>query len=241
MRRLVFLSLVILLLLSVATGDAKKLGRHKMVGQFLFVSPTLFDGSVIVAKDRSISKHQMVTNTHPIAGRLKFKYGKQEMIFTWPDSVFDGFIVNENIITGVYDYISPSNTLHVGPGIMIRLPMESNIIFHTEILRTKNTQMRGVVFFNYNKHVKRKNFKVAIYPRNSSGSLLKRVAPLKRLGFFQSKLPVDYDLVEAFVVRKEYVDSLPETTTNYPALTLDGTNVLSRDWRPKGFQIPKEY
>jgi hypothetical protein len=240
-RKYVLISVLLLLVLTVGTALSKKLSRRKMTGQFYFVSSNLFDGTVIVARDRSLSKLQNITNDHPIAGRLKFKRGKQRMIFRWPDGEFDGQIISENLITGVYDYVSPSNTFHIAPGIMTRIPMESNIIFHVEILRTKKRQMRGVVFYNYGKDVKKNDYRVVIYPHANGESFLKRTAKLKRLGFFRSNLPSEYEKVEAYVVLKDYVDNLPELTTNFPALTVDGTNVLSRDWRPQGFQIPKDY
>lgn len=241
MRKFLPLIFIILALLTVGTALCKKYSRRKITGQYAFSAGSLFDGTVIIAKDRSVTRLPGTNDAHAVAGRLKFKRGKQRVRILWPDAEFDGHIVSLNLITGVYDYTSTSNTFHTSTAELAAIPMESNILFHAMITRTKKHSMRGVIFFNYgNKEIQKRDYHIAVYPRSGSTSTLKLEKSLPKLGFFNSLLP-EYDLVEVFVVSKDYAKLLPDSTTDFPALYVDGTNVFARDWRDKFYQIPKKY
>jgi len=224
------------LLLCVGNVAGKKWSKRKMAGNYTFSASNLFNGTLVLAKDKAASKLPATNGAHSIAGKWKFKRGKQRVTIAWPDvSDFLGYVLDRDTITGVYSNVD-------GDIVPCGLTRTSNNVFHMHITRTRNHHVRGVVLFNYgHKDVRKRDYRVVVYSRMSGETA--RVAyttenhsmktRLSRLGFFHRRLK-EYDYAECYLISMLY--DPPTESTNFPALTLDYTNVFAYDWQEPGFK-----
>jgi hypothetical protein len=225
------------LLVTPALG--KKYSYRKVSGQFLFMASNLFDGTLILAKDKLASRLNNVSNAHSQVTKSKFKRGKQQLILEWPDtSSFIGHVIDRETYTGTYENANGSSVT----ATIARIAMETQVIHHVHFYRAGSQKVKGVVAFNYgqNRGAEKKLYRVAVYLRDAVGnaklkrnSAGNRVSKLHRLGFFKRRAG-QYDSVEAYLVSKDY--DPPDTLLPNVILPVDGTNVFGWDWRVNGFK-----
>ena len=219
------------------TVSAKRWSKRKMSGQYTFTAGSLFNGTAVLAKDRSTSKLPNASDAHSVVGRWKLKKHKQFITIDWPDMAhFDGYVVDLDTITGQYIDVDAN----LSACTLNRITNDVDL-FHLHITRTRNRRIKGNTFFNYGKDVKRRLYRVAVYSRMSGEVARISYAPdhtkrskLHRLGFFNREIKGDYDYAECFLISKLF--DPPEESTNFPALTIDGTNVFAYDWQEPGFK-----
>ena len=231
---------IALSLLSFITGNvcAKRWNRRKMSGQYTFKAGSLFDGTAVLAKDKSTSKLPNTPNAHSVVGRWKLKKHKQSVTIDWPDMAhFEGYVVNLDTITGQYtdvDFYSSACTLK-------RITNVINLA-HVHIARTRSKRVSGNVFYNYaTKYFKKRHYKIVVYSRfsNSVANIVKTVerkrrSRLTKFGFFNREINKGFDFVECYVISKDF--DPPLESTNSPALPIDGTNVFAYDWQMPNFK-----
>jgi len=251
MKYYIFVIVILLSWLIVDSAEAGKFNRKKMAGQYEFVAPGIFDGSVVLAKDRYTTRLSKISGERPVLGKWKFKQGKQELkIEWWSEAEFVGVPIETTekepqIITGIYtSAISPFQT---GPATFTRIPITNDVIHHIMIGRAKRHKVKGVDFFDYGKNKVtskiRKEYKIIAYSRMAQNEEAKRehnekqIKRVNKYGIYKFRLHKN-EFVEVYVINKEFL--APATSTNFPALNVDGTNVLAFDWRQKGFKWKKK-
>ena len=215
---------------------AKRWNKRKMAGQYSFVAGSLFNGTAILAKDRSTTKLP-TGGVNSVVGRWKLKKHKQFVTIDWPDMAhFEGYIVDLDSITGQYIDVNAN----IAACSLNRITNGVDL-FHLHITRTRDHKVKGNVFFNYGKDVKRSLYRLAVYSRMSGDVARIDYTPsrsikskLHRLGFFNRGIKDNYDYVECFLVSKYFDPPLEET--NFPALQIDGTNVFAYDCQKPGFK-----
>ncbi len=220
------------------TASAKKWNKYKMSGQYTFNAGSLFNGTAVLAKDRSTSKLPNAPNAHSVVGRWKLKKHKQFVTIDWPDMAhFEGYVVDLDTITGRYtdvDFYSAVCTLK-------RITNVINLA-HVHIVRTRNKRVKGSVFYNYGtKKFHKRHYKIVVYSRfsNSVANIVKTVdrkrkSRLSKFGFFKREINKGFDFVECYVISKDF--DPPVESTNFPALPIDGTNVFAYDWQVPNFK-----
>ena len=238
--REIFTYIFIVLLMScfiANTAFAKRWGKRKMAGQYTFAAGSLFNGTAVLAKDKSTSKLPNTTNAHSVVGKWKLKKHKQRVTIDWPDMAsFEGYVVDLDTITGQYIDVDAN----IAACTLNRITNGVDL-FHLHITRTRNRRVKGNTFFNYGKDIKRRLYKVAVYSRMSGDVARISYTPehakkskLHRLGFFNREIKGDYDYAECFLISKLF--DPPEESTDFPALAIDGTNVFAYDWQEPGFK-----
>jgi len=209
-----------------------------MSGQYTFKAGSLFDGTAVLAKDKSTSKLPDTPEAHSVVGKWKLKRHKQLVTIDWPDLArFEGHIVDRDTITGSYTDVNAN----VADCELSRITNIINLA-HVHIYRTRNKRVKGAVFYNYGtKDFKKRNYKVVVYSRfsNEVAKVVKTPdrktrSRLTKFGFFKREIKKGYDIVECYVISKDY--DPPDESTNSPALTIDGTNVFAYDWQNPGFK-----
>jgi len=217
---------------------AKKYGRRKMAGQYTFDAGSLFAGTAVLAKDKATTKLPAAPDAHSVVGKWKLKRHKQLVLIDWPDMAsFQGYVVDKNTITGTYFDVD----LNAAACVLNRITNDTSL-FHVHITRTRKKLVKGNIFYNYaSKDVKKRKFKLAVYARftNDAAKIVKTAghkskSNIGKLGFFKRKIRKGFDIVECFLVSKDF--DPPDETTNMPALNIDGTNVLAYDWQYPDFK-----
>jgi len=231
----VFVALLLLCLVA-GTVRAKKYNKRKMAGQYTFTAGSLFNGTAVLAKNNATTKLPGTPGAHSVVGKWKIKRHKQHVTMNWPDmSYFEGYVVNLDTITGRYIDVNANIAACTLNRITNDMPL-----FHMHITRTRTHRVKGVTFFNYGSDIKKSLYRVTAYSRvsgdvatvvYSDGSAKTR---LSRLGFFNRNTKRYYDYVECYLVSK-YFDP-PDESTNFPALTIDHTNVFAFDWQEPDFK-----
>jgi|GEM_PF-2182273 len=251
MKLKIFIVALLFTCFFVNNGEAKKFSSKKMVGQYALEAAGMITGTVVLARDRYTTKLNTETNDHPVLGKWKLKKGKQNLIIEWwSDAEFSG-IVNETtekdpqVITGIYTQLK--SPFLSGPATFTRIQETNEVIHHIMIGRAKRRKVKGVDFFSYgakkvNKKL-RKEYKVAVYSRMATNEDARiehkpgQTKPLHKFGVYNRKLH-KYEIVEVYIVHKDY--AFPDTSSNFPALGIDGTNVFAYDWREKGYKWKKK-
>jgi len=233
----IFVALLTFCLLA-NTVLAKRWNKRKMAGQYNFAAGTLFNGTAVLAKDRSTSKLPNTPNAHSVVGRWKLKKHKQFVTIDWPDMAhFEGYVVDLDTITGQYNDVN----LNIAVCTLKRITNVINLA-HVHIDRTRTKRIKGNVFYNYaTKYFKKRYYKVVVYSRftNSAASLVKSEtrkikSDLTKFGFFKRQINKGFDIVECYVISKDF--DPPLESTNSPALPIDGTNIFAYDWRGPDFK-----
>lgn len=236
---------LILTTLCATDVSAKKYPRRKVRGQFNISGGMA--GTAILARDRAATVDFVGgIDSHPDVGRWKLKRRKQEVTIDWPlsTSTFVGVVADINTISGTYTSTKYTGGASV-PMTLTRIDIDTNVVHHMVIRKTKRVT-KGVVFYDFHNRQGRKDdrrkFKIVVYSRPSETEPavlehknLKKHKKLRRLGFWKMRMKKNYEIVEAYVVHRDYLSSLPQETTDYPALVVDGTNVRAMDIRNRGF------
>ena len=207
-----------------------------MAGQYTFIAGSLFNGTAVLAKNNATTKLPGTTNAHSVVGKWKLKRHKQLVTMEWPDMAhFAGYIVDIDTITGRYIDVDAN----IAVCTLNRITNDIDL-FHMHITRTRRRRVKGVTFYNYGKDITKSLYRVTAYSRMSgevarivysNGSAKSR---LSRLGFFNRKIKEDYNYAECYLVSKYFEP--PLESTNFPALTIDYTNVFAFDWQEPDFK-----
>ncbi len=229
--------------------SAKKYSRRKVRGQFnVSAGPA---ETIVLARDRIATiEFPGGIDSHPDVGRWKLKRRKQEVSVDWPlsTSTFVGVVADINTISGSYSSVKYTGGASV-PMTFTRIDIDTNVVHHMVITKTKKVA-KGVVFYDFHNRQGRKDdrrhFKIVVYSRPSDAEpavmehrTSKKHKKLRRLGFWKMRLKQNYEIVEAYLVHRDYLSTLPQETTDYPALTVDGENVRAMDIRNRGFKWGK--
>ena len=226
-------------LLLVSPAWSKKYPGRKVSGQFMLAASNLFDGTLILAKDKLASRLNTASNAHAQVTKWKFKRHKQQLIVEWPDSSsFIGHVIDLQTYTGTYVNANGSALA----ATMSRIDMETQVVHHVHIFRAGNKRVKGIVAFNYGQKrgAMKKLYRVAVYTRDAMGNATlrrnstgARLSKLHRLGFFKRRSP-QYSTTDAYLISKDYAPPINLGPGVY--LFVDGTNVFAYDWRESGFK-----
>ena len=236
-RNFNYICIVLLLFCFIAgTVCAKKFKKRKMAGQYTFIAGSLFNGTAVLAKNNATTKLPGKPNAHSVVGKWKLKRHKQIVTMEWPDMAhFAGFIVDIDTITGRYIDVDANIAACTLNRITNDMPL-----FHIHITRTRTQRVKGVTFFNYASEIKKSLYRVTAYSRMSGDvasivySSKSAKTKVSKLGFFKRNIKKYYDYVECYLVSR-YFDP-PFESTNFPALTIDMTNVFAFDWQEPDFK-----
>ena len=170
----------------------------------------------------------------PVAGKVKFWKGRQEMRLLFPKYTFKGFANSLDLISGEWldvtqgtDYVDAS------------LQRADTSLFHIKFLKSTKRTVKGDVFYNYGKEVKPRSYYIAYYYRTDADRTfyLRKTKKISKLGFFNMNFPKFFQ-VDVYVVSEEGLADLP---TEYSSpLSVDGSKIMAYNYCEPGYKQPRD-
>ena len=194
--------------------------------------------TVIVARDgyTTILGGQL---KDPVAGKVKFWQGRQEMRLLYPQYTFKGFANSLDLFSGEFmdatqgpDYVDAT------------LQRSDTSIFHIKFMKSTKRTVKGDVFYNYGKKanenaVKPRSYYLAYYYRTDDDRTfyLRKTQKISRLGFFNMNFPKFFQ-VDVYVVSEEGLADLPAEYSS--PLSVDGTKIMAYNYCEPGYKQPRD-
>ena len=175
----------------------------------------------------------------PVAGKVKFWKGRQEMRLLYPQYTFKGYANSTDLISGEWmdatqgpDYVDAT------------LQRADDPIFHIKFMKSTKRTVKGDVFYNYGKKanenaVKPRSYYIAYYYRTDDDRTyyLRKTQKISRLGFFNMNFPKFFQ-VDVYVVSEEGLADLP---TEYSSpLSVDGSKIMAYNYCEPGYKQPRD-
>ncbi|MBR6461824.1 hypothetical protein IKS73_01630 [bacterium] len=210
---------------------AKKPGFKKYTGSYnLSVNGMTY--SVVVARDRCTTILSG-REKDPVAGKVKFWRGRQEIRLLYPQYTFKGFANSLDLITGEFMDVTKSPDY-----VDATLERTTNSVFHIKFLKSKKRSVKGDVFYNYGKEIKPRSYYLAFYYRTDDKTYyLRKTKKLPKLGFFNQKFP-QYQQVDVYVVSADGIADLPAEYTS--PLSVDGKKIMAYNYCEPGYKQPRD-
>lgn len=229
MKKLAILTLLVFTSFAAMAG---KPGFKKYTGSYnLTANGATY--TVIVARDgyTTILGGQL---KDPVAGKVKFWQGRQEMRLLYPQYTFKGFANSLDLFSGEFmdatqgpDYVDAT------------LQRSDTSIFHIKFMKSTKRTVKGDVFYNYGKEVKPRSYYIAYYYKAEGDRTfyLRKTKKISRLGFFNMNFP-KFSQVDVYVVSEEGLADLP---TEYSSpLSVDGTKIMAYNYCEPGYKQPRD-
>ena len=226
------LAILTLLVFTAAAAMAEKPGFKKYTGSYnLTANGTTY--TVIIARDgySTILSEQI---KDPVAGKVKFWKGRQELRLLYPQYTFKGFANSLDLFSG--EFMDATQ----GPEYVdATLQRSDTSIFHIKFLKSTKRTVKGDVFYNYGKEVKPRSYYLAYYYRTEDDRTYykRKVQKISRLGFFHQNFPKFFQ-VDVYVVSEEGLADLPEEYTS--PLSVDGTKIMAYNYCEPGYKQPRD-
>lgn len=237
MKRVLEITVCALFLLGALSAAAEKPGFKKYTGSYN-LSAGGSSYTVIIARD-GYTTCLGGQDKDPVAGKVKFWKGRQEMRLLFPKYTFKGFANSLDLISGEWldvtqgtDYVDAS------------LQRSDDPIFHIKFMKSSKKQVKGDVFYNYGKKanenaVKPRSYYIAFYYRTDDDRTYykRKVQKLSRLGFFHQNFPKFFQ-VDAYIVSEEGLADLPEEYSS--PLSVDGSKIMAYNYCEPGYKQPRD-
>ena len=231
------LAILTLLVFTSFAALAEKPGFKKYTGSYnLSANGSTF--TIIVARDgyTTCLGGQL---KDPVAGKVKFWKGRQEMRLLYPQYTFKGYANSTDLISGEWmdatqgpDYVDAT------------LQRSEEPIFHIKFMKSTKRTVKGDVFYNYGKKanenaVKPRSYYLAYYYRTDDDRTYyqKKVQKISRLGFFNQNFPKFFQ-VDVYIVSEEGLADLPESYDS--PLSVDGKKIMAYNYCEPGYKQPRD-
>ena len=231
------LAILTLLVFTSFAALAEKPGFKKYTGSYnLSANGSTF--TIIVARD-GYTTCLGGQDKDPVAGKVKFWKGRQEMRLLYPQYTFKGFANSLDLFSGEWmdatqgpDYVDAT------------LQRSEDPIFHIKFMKSTKRTVKGDVFYNYGKKanenaVKPRSYYLAYYYRTDDDRTYyqKKVQKISRLGFFNQNFPKFFQ-VDVYIVSEEGLADLPESYDS--PLSVDGKKIMAYNYCEPGYKQPRD-
>ena len=224
--------LLLVLAITATAALAEKPGFKKYTGSYnLTANGATY--TVIVARDgyTTILGGQL---KDPVAGKVKFWKGRQEMRLLYPQYTFKGFANSLDLISGEFMDITQSPDY-----VDASLQRTTNNVFHIKFMKSTKRTVKGDIFYNYGKEIKPRSYYLAYYYRTEDDRTyyLRKTQKISKLGFFNMNFPKFFQ-VDVYVVSEEGLADLPTDYTS--PLSVDGTKIMAYNYCEPGYKQPRD-
>lgn len=231
------LAILTLLVFTAAAALAEKPGFKKYTGSYnLTAGGSTY--TVIIARD-GYTTCLGGQDKDPVAGKVKFWKGRQEMRLLFPKYTFKGFANSLDLISGEWLDVTQGTDY-----VDATLQRSDDPIFHIKFMKSTKRTVKGDVFYNYGKGsdknaVKPRSYYLAYYYRTEDDRTYyqKKVQKISRLGFFNMNFPKFFQ-VDVYIVSEEGLADLP---TEYSSpLSVDGSKIMAYNYCEPGYKQPRD-
>ena len=224
--------LLLVLAITATAALAEKPGFKKYTGSYnLTANGATY--TVIVARDgyTTILGGQL---KDPVAGKVKFWKGRQEMRLLYPQYTFKGFANSLDLFSGEFMDITQSPDY-----VDASLQRTEDPVFHIKFMKSTKRTVKGDIFYNYGKEIKPRSYYLAYYYRTDDDRTyyLRKTQKISRLGFFNMNFPKFFQ-VDVYVVSEEGIADLPADYTSQ--LSVDGTKIMAYNYCEPGYKQPRD-
>lgn len=224
--------LLLILALTATAALAEKPGFKQYTGSYN-LSANGATYTVIVARDgyTTILGGQ---DKDPMAGKVKFWKGRQEMRLLYPKYTFKGFANSLDLFSGEFMDITQ------GPDYVdATLQRTEDPVFHIKFMKSTKRSVKGDIFYNYGKEIKPRSYYLAYYYRTDDDRTyyLRKTQKISKLGFFNMNFPKFFQ-VDVYVVSEEGIADLPADYTSQ--LSVDGTKIMAYNYCEPGYKQPRD-
>jgi hypothetical protein len=170
----------------------------------------------------------------PVAGKVKFWKGRQEMRLLYPQYTFKGFANSLDLISGEWLDVTQGTDY-----VDATLQRSDDPIFHIKFMKSTKRTVKGDVFYNYGKEVKPRSYYLAYYYRTDDDRTyyLRKTQKISRLGFFNMNFPKFFQ-VDVYVVSEEGLADLPAEYSS--PLSVDGSKIMAYNYCEPGYKQPRD-